>query len=84
MPARFDRGQQDLAHPVVPIADRHQIPVSEARQQAPGRAVLDAQHDQPHLVVHRIVRYGVQPLGLAVLAGEIFIREQRNDPGSGR
>jgi hypothetical protein len=84
MPTGFDRSQHHAAHQVGLVSDRHQVPIGERCQEPPWRAFVDAQHDQARVGVERIVGNGVLPFGLAVLAGEIFVREQCNNSGSGR
>jgi hypothetical protein len=79
-----DRRQHDVTQQIGLVPDRHQVPIGERRQETARRAFGHAQHDQPRLVVERVGRDGVQPLGLAMLAGEIFVRKQRDHPGAAR
>ena len=81
VPARLDGGENDIANEVSIVADRHQVPVGQRRQQPGGHALDDPHDDQAALPIERIMGDRVQPLGFAMLARQVFAGEKRRLPG---
>ena len=61
------------------VAQRQQIPIGQAREQAGWRAFLHAKDQKTPAAIERVVRHGVDPFRSAVRACEIVRRKQKDD-----
>jgi hypothetical protein len=71
VPPRLDRGQHEVAHEVAIVADRHQIPVGQRRQQPRGHAFGHTHDDQASLPIERIRGNRILPFRFAVRARQV-------------
>lgn len=78
----FHRIKDIIAQAGGMVAQRQQIPIGQAREQASRRAFLHAEDHETPAAIERIASHGVDPFRRAVGTCEIFGRKQDNDaPG---